>query len=73
MKGAFSKGTKHPTPSHFTLLFNYSIPNSQEVEHSFLREKEILKEKGFYKDILQVGGRKQKKNRIWLFMVLSLR
>ena len=39
MQAGFSRRTKHPQPSHFTLLFNYSIQNFQEVEDSFLRKK----------------------------------
>lgn len=41
MKAGFSEGTTHPPPSYFTLLFNYSIQTSQEVEQSLLREEEF--------------------------------
>ena len=66
MQAGFSKGTKHPPPSHFTLLFNYSIQNSQEVEDSFLREKEILKcvfTQSLYKLVAE-SWKKKKKNMV---------
>ena len=41
VKAGFSEGTKHPLPSHFTVLFNCSIQNSQEVEHSLERRRNL--------------------------------
>lgn len=61
MQAGFSRGTKHPQPSHFTLLFNYSIQNFQEVEDSFLRKKKEILKICFYSVTLQVGGRELKK------------
>lgn len=61
MQAGFSRGTKHPQPSHFTLLFNYSIQNFQEVEDSFLRKKKEILKICFYNVTLQVGGRELKK------------